>query len=150
MIFLLTGKLRWILNENKSTIKDARFGHTSVYDDQSKEIYIYGGLMIVNGTSTLLPSDSLISYNVLNRTWWEQTFIQRIDVFAVSSMVLYKMMFLFHSRHFLPSSGFQLAHHSAVIMDKMILVFGGNPYVNGQLNKNRCHTTRLHVYDIGK
>ncbi|XP_046851617.1 attractin-like [Xenia sp. Carnegie-2017] len=113
------GKLRWILNENKSTIKDARFGHTSVYDDQSKEIYIYGGLMIVNGTSTLLPSDSLISYNLLNRTW-----------------------------HFLPSSGFQLAHHSAVIMDKMILVFGGNPYVNGQVNKNRCHTTRLHLYDI--
>ena len=31
----------------------------------------------------------------------------------------------------------------------MMVVFGGNPYVN-ENNDIKCHTTKLHVYDLGK
>ena len=32
----------------------------------------------------------------------------------------------------------------------MMIVFGGNSYVNKDSKNVKCHTTKLHVYDLGE
>ena len=48
------------------------------------------------------------------------------------------------------SSEFRQTLHSAVILDRMMIVFGGNSYVNKDSKNVKCHTTKLHVYDLGE
>ena len=59
------------------------------------------------------------------------------------------LIFFFFSRITLESSKFPQTLHSAVIVDHMMLVFGGNSYVPSD-NNSKCHSTKLHVYDLGK
>ena len=47
------------------------------------------------------------------------------------------------------SSNFPQILHSAVIIDRMMVVYGGNPYDHDN-NVFKCHSAKLHVYDLGK
>ncbi|CAB3991764.1 attractin 1 [Paramuricea clavata] len=112
------GKSTWQVIKSKSALGVARHGHTSVYDPFSKRIYVYGGVTMAT-PSSFAPSDSLTAYYPHSRTWIT-----------------------------LASSEFRQTLHSAVILDRMMIVFGGNPYVNKDSINVKCHTTKLHVYDL--
>ena len=107
----------WEVIKTNSALDVARHGHTSVYDSFSKRIYVYGGVTIRSYKAPLAVSDSLMAYYPDCRTWTT-----------------------------LASSGFALSLHSAVILDRMMIVFGGNPYT--RQSPTRCHTTKLQVYDL--
>ena len=67
--FMFLVKSTWEVIESTSAIQAARYGHTSVYDDFSKRIYVYGGASI-DKNDKLLPVDSLMAYYPYNRTWY--------------------------------------------------------------------------------
>ena len=92
--------------------------------------------------NVLLAVHSKMVLKLLTKTMYYQLFI------GISFYWHFWLLISFFSRITLESSKFRQTLHSAVIVDNMMVVFGGNPYVNGN-NDIKCHTTKLHVYDLG-
>lgn len=109
---------KWKIIEPKSSFVTARYGHTSVYDQYSRRIYVYGGLQVLSA-NTVNPTDSLIAYLPSERSWISLT-----------------------------ASGFKQTLHSAVILDNMMLVYGGNPYVYHDQKHTKCHSSKLLAFDF--
>lgn len=51
------------------TVVEGGFGHSSVYDPQSKLIYVYGGYHAGDTSSDQL-SDKLYSFDITTRFWY--------------------------------------------------------------------------------
>ncbi|XP_028390886.1 attractin-like isoform X2 [Dendronephthya gigantea] len=74
---------------------------------------------VVMEKNSFVASDSLMVYFPHSRTWAE-----------------------------LAASKYRQTLHSAVLIDRMMVVFGGNPYLDYKTHPAKCHTTKLHVYDL--
>lgn len=54
--------------ETKGAIVQGGYGHTSVYDDTTKSVYVHGGYKALPGNKYGLVDD-LYKYEVNSRTW---------------------------------------------------------------------------------
>lgn len=97
------------------------YGHSSVYDPSSDLIFVHAGYYSTSASAYSL-TDTLYAYSVNEGSW-----------------------------QILPSSGQYKYLHSAVILNNLMLVFGGNTH-NDTLHSQgaKCFSTNFMVYDIGR
>ncbi|KAK2530650.1 hypothetical protein Q9233_006211 [Columba guinea] len=109
----------WLVPETKGAIVQGGYGHTSVYDELTKSVYVHGGYKALPGNKYGLVDD-LYRYEVNTRTWT-----------------------------ILKESGFARYLHSAVLINGAILVFGGNTHNDTSLsNGAKCFSADFLAYDI--
>lgn len=58
----------WLVPETKGAIVQGGYGHTSVYDEVTKSIYVHGGYKALPGNKYGLVDD-LYRYEVNTKTW---------------------------------------------------------------------------------
>ncbi|XP_019473520.1 attractin-like protein 1 [Meleagris gallopavo] len=110
----------WLVPETKGAIVQGGYGHTSVYDELTKSVYVHGGYKALPGNKYGLVDD-LYKYEVNTRTWT-----------------------------ILKESGFARYLHSAVLINGAMLVFGGNTHNDTSLsNGAKCFSADFLAYDIG-
>ncbi|XP_015671302.1 attractin-like protein 1 [Protobothrops mucrosquamatus] len=109
----------WLVPETKGAIVQGGYGHTSVYDDTTKSVYVHGGYKALPSNKYGLVDD-LYKYEVNTRTWT-----------------------------ILKESGFARYLHSAVLMNGAMLIFGGNTHNDTSLsNGAKCFSADFLAYDI--
>ncbi|XP_075830646.1 attractin-like protein 1 isoform X3 [Microtus pennsylvanicus] len=109
----------WLVPETKGAIVQGGYGHTSVYDEVTKSIYVHGGYKALPGNKYGLVDD-LYRYEVNTKTWT-----------------------------ILRESGFARCLHSAVLINGAMLVFGGNTHNDTSLsNGAKCFSADFLAYDI--
>ncbi|GAB0192007.1 attractin-like protein 1 [Grus japonensis] len=109
----------WLVPETKGAIVQGGYGHTSVYDELTKSIYVHGGYKALPGNKYGLVDD-LYRYEVNTRTWT-----------------------------ILKESGFARYLHSAVLINGAMLIFGGNTHNDTSLsNGAKCFSADFLAYDI--
>uniref|UniRef100_A0A8C3F7H7 Attractin-like protein 1 n=1 Tax=Chrysemys picta bellii TaxID=8478 RepID=A0A8C3F7H7_CHRPI len=109
----------WLVPETKGAIVQGGYGHTSVYDEMTKSIYVHGGYKALPGNKYGLVDD-LYRYEVNTRTWT-----------------------------ILKESGFAKYLHSAVLISGAMLIFGGNTHNDTSLsNGAKCFSADFLAYDI--
>ncbi|XP_039403593.1 attractin-like protein 1 isoform X2 [Mauremys reevesii] len=109
----------WLVAETKGAIVQGGYGHTSVYDEMTKSIYVHGGYKALPGNKYGLVDD-LYRYEVNTRTWT-----------------------------ILKESGFAKYLHSAVLISGAMLIFGGNTHNDTSLsNGAKCFSADFLAYDI--
>ncbi|XP_075791528.1 attractin-like protein 1 isoform X8 [Pelodiscus sinensis] len=109
----------WLVPETKGAIVQGGYGHTSVYDEMTKSIYVHGGYKALPGNKYGLVDD-LYRYEVNTRTWT-----------------------------ILKESGFARYLHSAVLINGAMLIFGGNTHNDTSLsNGAKCFSADFLAYDI--
>ncbi|XP_026560619.1 attractin-like protein 1 [Pseudonaja textilis] len=109
----------WLVPEAKGAIVQGGYGHTSVYDDTTKSVYVHGGYKALPSNKYGLVDD-LYKYEVNTRTWT-----------------------------ILKESGFARYLHSAVLMNGAMLIFGGNTHNDTSLsNGAKCFSADFLAYDI--
>ncbi|RLW02203.1 hypothetical protein DV515_00007390 [Chloebia gouldiae] len=109
----------WLVPETKGAIVQGGYGHTSVYDELTKSIYVHGGYKALPGNKYGLVDD-LYRYEVNTRTWT-----------------------------ILKESGFARYLHSAVLINGAMLIFGGNTHNDTSLsNGAKCFSADFLSYDI--
>lgn len=64
----LTASNTWLVPETKGAIVQGGYGHTSVYDEITKSIYVHGGYKALPGNKYGLVDD-LYKYEVNTKTW---------------------------------------------------------------------------------
>lgn len=62
------GSNSWLVPETKGAIVQGGYGHTSVYDELTKSVYVHGGYKALPGNKYGLVDD-LYKYEVNTRTW---------------------------------------------------------------------------------
>ena len=75
--FTFTANDSWIVPRTHGTVVEGGFGHSSVYDPQSKLIYVYGGYHAGDTSSDQL-SDKLYSFDITTRFWYDLFFDYRL------------------------------------------------------------------------
>uniref|UniRef100_A0A2K5WB69 Attractin like 1 n=1 Tax=Macaca fascicularis TaxID=9541 RepID=A0A2K5WB69_MACFA len=109
----------WLVPETKGAIVQGGYGHTSVYDEITKSIYVHGGYKALPGNKYGLVDD-LYKYEVNTKTWT-----------------------------ILKESGFARYLHSAVLINGAMLIFGGNTHNDTSLsNGAKCFSADFLAYDI--
>ncbi|XP_013804121.2 attractin-like protein 1 [Apteryx mantelli] len=109
----------WLVPETKGAIVQGGYGHTSVYDELTKSVYVHGGYKALPGNKYGLVDD-LYRYEVNTRTWT-----------------------------ILKESGFARYLHSAVLINGAMLIFGGNTHNDTSLsNGAKCFSADFLAYDI--
>ncbi|XP_074151794.1 attractin-like protein 1 isoform X4 [Sminthopsis crassicaudata] len=109
----------WLVPETKGAIVQGGYGHTSVYDEMTKSIYVHGGYKALPGNKYGLVDD-LYRYEVNTKTWT-----------------------------ILKESGFARYLHSAVLINGAMLIFGGNTHNDTSLsNGAKCFSADFLAYDI--
>uniref|UniRef100_A0A8C2QXS7 Attractin like 1 n=1 Tax=Capra hircus TaxID=9925 RepID=A0A8C2QXS7_CAPHI len=109
----------WLVPETKGAIVQGGYGHTSVYDEITKSIYVHGGYKALPGNKYGLVDD-LYKYEVNPKTWT-----------------------------ILKESGFARYLHSAVLINGAMLIFGGNTHNDTSLsNGAKCFSADFLAYDI--
>ncbi|XP_071895918.1 attractin-like protein 1 isoform X1 [Anas platyrhynchos] len=109
----------WLVPETKGAIVQGGYGHTSVYDELTKSVYVHGGYKALPGNKYGLVDD-LYKYEVNTRTWT-----------------------------ILKESGFARYLHSAVLINGAMLIFGGNTHNDTSLsNGAKCFSADFLAYDI--
>ncbi|XP_036191764.1 attractin-like protein 1 isoform X3 [Myotis myotis] len=109
----------WLVSETKGAIVQGGYGHTSVYDEITKSIYVHGGYKALPGNKYGLVDD-LYKYEVNTKTWT-----------------------------ILKESGFARYLHSAVLINGAMLIFGGNTHNDTSLsNGAKCFSADFLAYDI--
>lgn len=68
-LFSLIASNTWLVPETKGAIVQGGYGHTSVYDEITKSIYVHGGYKALPGNKYGLVDD-LYKYEVNTKTWW--------------------------------------------------------------------------------
>ncbi|KAK3590248.1 hypothetical protein CHS0354_041323 [Potamilus streckersoni] len=112
--------IEWnVTTETNGALVKGGYGHTSVYSEQTGEIYVYGGYH--SGSTTIYYlTDKLYSYHPLHRTW--------------------KVLQASDSPRYL---------HSAVIIGNLMLTFGGNTHNDTSISLGaKCYSPDFMVYDI--
>lgn len=64
----VAGSNSWLVPETKGAIVQGGYGHTSVYDELTKSVYVHGGYKALPGNKYGLVDD-LYRYEVNTRTW---------------------------------------------------------------------------------
>jgi Na+-transporting NADH:ubiquinone oxidoreductase subunit NqrF len=59
----------WSVARTSGALVPGTYGHTSVYDTNTRIIFVHGGYMSTNYSSSVL-SDGLYSYDPTARTWY--------------------------------------------------------------------------------
>ncbi|KAG1676692.1 Attractin-like protein 1 [Nymphon striatum] len=106
----------WLIVKSNGAIVKGGYGHSSVFDPKSKLIYVHGGYQSDTPTAYTLV-DSLYSYNPDTYTW---------NLLTPS----------YQPRYF----------HSAVMLNSVMLVFGGNTH-NGSSSLAQCFSADFVAYD---
>uniref|UniRef100_A0A8C3S6J9 Attractin like 1 n=1 Tax=Chelydra serpentina TaxID=8475 RepID=A0A8C3S6J9_CHESE len=113
------GSNSWLVPETKGAIVQGGYGHSSVYNEMTKSIYVHGGYKALPGNKYGLVDD-LYRYEVNTRTWT-----------------------------ILKESGFAKYLHSAVLISGALLIFGGNTHNDTSLsNGAKCFSADFLAYDI--
>ena len=108
----------WIVPRTHGTVVEGGFGHSSVYDPQSKLIYVYGGYHAGDTSSDQL-SDKLYSFDITTRFWKT-----------------------------LPRNQRPRYLHSAVLIGGLMLVFGGNTHNDTSISLGaKCYSLDFLAYD---
>ncbi|XP_071089503.1 attractin-like protein 1 [Haliotis cracherodii] len=109
----------WSLVDTIGASVRGGYGHTSVYDPGTKKIYVFGGYKSGSQSSYNL-TDMLYSYDPELKKW----------------MIL-------------KNSGSPRYLHSAVIMNGLMLVFGGNTHNDTSVSYGaKCYSSDFMAYDI--
>ncbi|CAH1784738.1 unnamed protein product, partial [Owenia fusiformis] len=117
--FNLKGNLTWKVAETTGAIVKGGYGHSSVYDSESKLIYIHGGYHSHSATKYVL-ADDLYAYDPAKRTW---TFLRSSDRFRYL--------------------------HSASIIDGVMLIYGGNTHNDTSASSGaKCYSNEFLAYNI--
>ncbi|KAG8453284.1 hypothetical protein GDO86_000064 [Hymenochirus boettgeri] len=109
----------WEIVQTEGALVQGGYGHSSVYDEKTRSIYIHGGYKAFSANKYRL-ADDLYRYSVDNRTW----------------------MILEDSRFF-------RYLHTAVIISGTMLVFGGNTHNDTSMSHGaKCFSADFMAYDI--
>ncbi|CAC5410801.1 Attractin,Attractin-like protein 1 [Mytilus coruscus] len=112
------GNDTWIVPRTFGSVVEGGFGHSSVYDPQSKLIYVYGGYHAGDTSSDQL-SDKLYSFDISTRFWKT-----------------------------LPRNERPRYLHSAVLIGGLMLVFGGNTHNDTSISLGaKCYSLDFLAYD---
>ncbi|KAL4231921.1 hypothetical protein ACF0H5_009497 [Mactra antiquata] len=105
--------------ETNGALVKGGYGHSSVYNDKTKEIYIYGGFISGHSSTQYSLSDHLYSYHPINKQW---------KILASSGSVRYL--------------------HTAVMLGELMLVFGGNTHNDSSTSHGAlCYSPDFIAYD---
>ncbi|KAL5020999.1 hypothetical protein ScPMuIL_000154 [Solemya velum] len=109
----------WIIPTTTGAIVQGGYGHSSVLDTSSKHIYIYGGYHS-SSTSSYILSDALYKFEPSSRHW---TVCRR--------------------------SGIPQYLHSAVVMNGLMLVYGGNIHNDTSFSLGaKCYSNEFLAFDF--
>uniref|UniRef100_A0A673IQF3 Attractin-like n=2 Tax=Cyprinidae TaxID=7953 RepID=A0A673IQF3_9TELE len=112
-------KNTWSVLETRGALVQGGYGHSSVYDPQTRSIYIHGGYKAFSANKYGLAGD-LYRYDVDKRMWL-----------------------------ILRDSGFFRYLHTAVIVDGNMLVFGGNTHNDTSMSHGaKCFSSDFITYSI--
>ncbi|XP_076830982.1 attractin [Brachyhypopomus gauderio] len=110
---------RWSVLETGGALVHGGYGHSSVYDPDSRSIYIHGGYKAFNATKYGLASD-LYRYDIDKRMW-----------------------------SILKDSGSFRYLHTAVLVDGNLLIFGGNTHNDTSMSHGaKCFSSDFMAYDL--
>ncbi|XP_070539699.1 attractin-like protein 1 isoform X2 [Ptychodera flava] len=109
---------QWSIVNTTGVNVNGAYAHSSVYDQDNRMIYVYGGYKAISRQSYFL-SDELYTYTPDKKHW------------SILS----------------PSGAHYVYLHSAVLIGGMMYVFGGNPH-NETNGAAKCYSPELIVYDI--
>ncbi|KAF5894841.1 attractin isoform X1, partial [Clarias magur] len=113
------GKNRWSVLETTGALVHGGYGHSSVYDPQTRSIYIHGGYKAFNATKYGLAGD-LYRYDV-NTSMWS----------------------------ILRDSGSYRYLHTAVLVGGNLLVFGGNTHNDTSMSYGaKCFSSDFMAYNL--
>ena len=107
------------VTETKGAVVKGGYGHSSVYDAEKGIIYVHGG-HVSGSSSTYMLLDMLYSFEIKTNTW---TLLRK--------------------------SNQQRYLHSSVLLNDMILVFGGNVHNDTSISRGaKCYSSDFIAYDI--
>ncbi|XP_047668729.1 attractin isoform X5 [Tachysurus fulvidraco] len=110
---------RWSVLETSGALVHGGYGHSSVYDPQTRSIYIHGGYKAFNATKYGLAGD-LYRYNVDDSMW-----------------------------SILRDSGSYRYLHTAVLVGGNLLVFGGNTHNDTSMSYGaKCFSSDFMAYNL--
>ncbi|XP_060728242.1 attractin isoform X2 [Tachysurus vachellii] len=110
---------RWSVLDTSGALVHGGYGHSSVYDPQTRSIYIHGGYKAFNATKYGLAGD-LYRYNVDNSMW-----------------------------SILRDSGSYRYLHTAVLVGGNLLVFGGNTHNDTSMSYGaKCFSSDFMAYNL--
>ncbi|XP_009700922.1 PREDICTED: attractin-like, partial [Cariama cristata] len=111
----------WNILQTSGALVQGGYGHSSVYDPNTRSVYIHGGYKAFSANKYRL-ADDLYKYEVDSRMWTV-----------------------------LKDSRFFRYLHTAVIMSGTMLVFGGNTHNDTSMSHGaKCFSSDFMAYDIGK
>ncbi|KAM8938952.1 attractin [Pelodytes ibericus] len=109
----------WETVSTEGALVQGGYGHSSVYDEKTRSIYIHGGYKAFTANKFRL-ADDLYKYEVENHTW-----------------------------SILKDSRFFRYLHSAIIISGTMLVFGGNTHNDTSMSHGaKCFSSDFMAYDI--
>lgn len=112
------GTDKWEIAETRGAIVKGGYGHSTVYDPETRHVLIFGGYH--SQTTTGVVVDYLYSYQPFERAWT-----------------------------LLAPSGSHRYLHSAVLLNRMMLVFGGNTHNDTAFSTgDKCFSADLLAYDV--
>ncbi|XP_035387515.1 attractin isoform X1 [Electrophorus electricus] len=112
-------KNRWSVLETSGALVHGGYGHSSVYDPQTRSIYIHGGYKAFNATKYGLASD-LYRYHVDENMW-----------------------------SILKDSGSFRYLHTAVLVGGNLLIFGGNTHNDTSMSHGaKCFSSDFMAYNL--
>ncbi|TSW48764.1 Attractin [Bagarius yarrelli] len=112
-------KNRWSVLETSGALVHGGYGHSSVYDPETRSIYIHGGYKTFNATKYGLAGD-LYRYDVDNSMW-----------------------------SILRDSGSYRYLHTAVLVGGNLLVFGGNTHNDTSMSYGaKCFSSDFMAYNL--
>ncbi|GCB70141.1 hypothetical protein scyTo_0012556 [Scyliorhinus torazame] len=113
------GKNTWYIQQTNGALVQGGYGHSSVFDPESRGIYIHGGYKAVSANKYGL-TDDLYKYDVDTSTWT-----------------------------ILKDRGFFRYLHTAIIESGTMLVFGGNTHNDTSMSHGaKCFSSDFMAYDL--
>ncbi|XP_033102820.1 attractin-like isoform X2 [Anneissia japonica] len=110
----------WRQHETQGAYVEGSYGHSSVYDPKRRKVYLHGGFQSQIPSSDQYISTELHSYDVDMQAWF---------TLKESSLPRYL--------------------HSAVLIDDIMFVFGGNMHNDTRSsNGAKCYSSEFMAYDL--
>ena len=124
----------WSVVETSGYPVKGGFGHSAVWDEITKRIYVYGGYVSTASTSAQI-SKELYSYDPITNRWMLHSSPDQSGWGT--------------ARGLLPNTASHRYLHSAVISRGLMIVFGGNTHNDTSWSQGaKCFSSDVMVYDI--
>ena len=125
----------WSVVETSGYPVKGGFGHSAVWDEITKRIYVYGGYVSTASTSAQI-SKELYSYDPITNRWMLHSSPDQSGWGGSTGGLL-------------PNTASHRYLHSAVISRGLMIVFGGNTHNDTSWSQGaKCFSSDVMVYDI--